>query len=205
MSKLSYFVRTPLARRRLTEKNLQSARRTAGKWCPYHGDTDNIRFYSHHELRAIGKELVFSKKTKGFVVLNMDEMNKDLPENLPLYQVVPSSTLLYRLVCLYEVENLQLVSSDKSVWKTVLENKNTKEKIMLCDLKGGANLSISNLEEGDFRADWIELMNFLVSDKVPHGYDNLVAGSIAWKLNKFPVQSSQKPDHGWLLCVVMSL
>jgi len=101
-----------------------------------------------------------------------------------MYEVIPSSLLLYRLLCLYKAEVItEGPDGYKCIWWITLKHKATGDKLTLGEWKGAAGIwtSYYSLKElpSSFKKDILSLLNLLVSETCPHPYDGLVAGSVA--------------------------
>jgi hypothetical protein len=64
-----------------------------------------------------------------------------------------------------------------------LKHKKSDNILTIGDYKSavsiGMNFSEPDLLPNDFKRDFLELLNFLISDDVVHPYDYTVAGSVA--------------------------
>jgi hypothetical protein len=105
-------------------------------------------------------------------------------DNYSMFEVIPSSLLLYKLLCLYKAKvHSEGPEGYKTVWSICLQHKKTKEILMFSEWKGAAGIWTRFYTQEElpqaYKEDLIELLNHLVSDNCLHPYDGLVAGSVA--------------------------
>jgi hypothetical protein len=100
---------------------------------------------------------------------------------------ISSAFMLYKLLCLefYPVYP-HILPEDKpykELWLVGLKHKKSDNILTIGDYKAavsiGMNFSEPDQLPNDFKRDFLELLNFLISDDVVHPYDYTVAGSVA--------------------------
>ena len=101
---------------------------------------------------------------------------------LSIYRIISPSLLLYRLIATF-FGNPVCQDGYKSIWEYNLVHKATGKGLSFSEWKGAAGFWVpegnSKQLNAEFKKDLIELMNYLISQKCAHPYDNLVAGSVA--------------------------
>ena len=102
-----------------------------------------------------------------------------------LYQAIPASLLLYRLICTFGPIKLHCEGNKgyKMVWYYALKHKKTNTPIVFDEWKGAAGFhtsfhSFTEMSE-ELQKDICTLVDYLLSDECGHPYDGLVAGSVA--------------------------
>lgn len=118
---------------------------------------------------------------KGKFVFGHDEFDEGY---IGMYHAIPSSLLLYRLLCLFpapvQVEDSQRY---KCIWWVALKHKQSGETIMFGEWKGAAGIWTrfhDNKElPATYKRDLLLLLNELVAKDCPHPYDGCIAGSVA--------------------------
>ena len=100
---------------------------------------------------------------------------------MPMFRVISSPMLLYRLRCLIPSGKVEQSDGYKGVWHVCLRHRRTSYQADFGDCKGGARISADNSLEKDEAAtqDLLDLVELLCSDCCPHTYDGTVAGCIA--------------------------
>lgn len=95
---------------------------------------------------------------------------------------ISSAFMLYKLLCL-GFHPVYPQSPYKVLWTVGLKHKNSSNILTIGDYKAavsiGMNFSEPEQLPTDFKKDFLELLNFLISDDVVHPYDLTVAGSVA--------------------------
>lgn len=103
---------------------------------------------------------------------------------IPFYKAISAPLAMYRLICMFERMPTDR-NNDwyKVVWNFPLKHKKTGERLYFGEWKGafGFHSKYTSLNKvpASYLADLKEIVEFLVSDEVPHPYDSLVAGSVA--------------------------
>lgn len=99
------------------------------------------------------------------------------------YQAIPSALLLYRLGCVFDGEVHFCRNGYKCIWEFALKHEKTGEVVIFGEHKGGATFWTKFMDIKDvpkeFLKDLKELVEYLVSDKISHPYDGVLAGSVA--------------------------
>lgn len=122
----------------------------------------------------------FSKEKQTFEFL---EDNLFLNENyFDLANLLNSPLLLYRLICIFFAAPT-IMDAYKLIWEYPIKHKKTGKEMFFGEWKGATNFWLpepthKELNE-EFKNDLLELLNFLVSDQIPHPYDGCTAGQIA--------------------------
>lgn len=124
------------------------------------------------------KRVVTLKKWLGF-----DQMEKR--GCVLLSQSMSSAMWLYRGICLFPNPIVLCEGSNgyKYPWALPLKHVETGELLVLCEWKGAFSLHsrFHGVEQApkNFMRDVRRLLNLMLSNKCPHPYDQVVAGSVA--------------------------
>ncbi len=116
-------------------------------------------------------------------LIKWDVKEKDWKKDFYLSNVIDSPLLLYRLIALFKSQ--PEIESDpyKTIWWLTVKHKATGKKLTLGEWKGASGFWLPETEhtklKKEFKADLEELLLFLVSDQIPHPYDNCTAGQVA--------------------------
>ena len=102
-----------------------------------------------------------------------------------LHQAIPASLALYRTICMFPNPRVFTEGSEgyKVTWGIILKHRKTGALLEIREWKGAFGIgttytNINDLPE-EFKKDMEIFLNLLLSDKSPHPYDGLVAGSVA--------------------------
>ena len=128
----------------------------------------------------------FNTKTNRFGFSHELSFKED-SQYVGMYNVISSALLFYRLFCLWaftwNVCDGEGAQRYKCIWWLTLRHKDTGEILQFGEWKGAAGIwtRFHRHQElpATYKKDLLELMNFIVSNKVPHPYDGCVAGSVA--------------------------
>ncbi|KAJ9603413.1 hypothetical protein H2200_012191 [Cladophialophora chaetospira] len=104
----------------------------------------------------------------------------DNPVHVSLPRFITSQLLLYRLLALFGRQPMQeeAVGNEWGVWELVLTyREDTDSKLFLSDYLGIPECYFYGSKEASYHA--LDLINFLVSDGVPHVYEPFLAGTEA--------------------------
>ncbi|KAK5188457.1 hypothetical protein LTS03_011682, partial [Exophiala xenobiotica] len=97
---------------------------------------------------------------------------------LHVWETISSQLLLYRLTAVFGMPPLHPDVGYKTCWTVeLIYCKDTKNVFMLEDYKGGVNVHFHGSKEAGISA--VDLLNWLISNKVPHEYDGILAGTVA--------------------------
>ena len=101
----------------------------------------------------------------------------DHPTYLPMYDVIYSPMLLYRLRCLFPSCEVEEAEAYKAVWDVSLRHKRTTCGPDFGEHKVAAFVRADRSMEKDEAATQglLDLIELLCSDRCPHPYDGLVA------------------------------
>lgn len=171
-----YLTKASWNKARLSYKAQQKARATSDKWEAITGEEISPSFWG-----CTDDSVRFDRQTKAAKMdLNQDYSNNSL---IPLYQAIPSSLLLYRLLGLYKAQVLSLGPDGyKSIWCIKIRHKETGAVLSFGEHKAGARFSMEMHQEkasAKLTKDLLELLSLLAGDKCPHPYDGVVSGSVA--------------------------
>lgn len=124
----------------------------------------------------------FSFDIKNNTFLFQDKSSYDLSSFIPMYRIMSPALLLYRLICTFFNAPI-CYDGYKTVWEYNLTHKQTGKNVSFSEWKGAIGFWVADYTHTElskeFKADLIELMNYIVSDKCAHPYDELVSGSVA--------------------------
>ncbi len=108
--------------------------------------------------------------------------HEKVSEFIPLYKVMSPALFLYRIIATF-FGTPKCADSYKSIWGYDLIHKASGKGINFSEWKGAIGFWLPEPSHkvltAEFKADIIELMNYLASNECAHPYDNLVAGSVA--------------------------
>lgn len=110
-------------------------------------------------------------------------MEKDQLDGEPghhMFECISSQLLLYRLIAVFGMPPTTGADGYRSIWSAVLEfrdEEGCKSLLILRDLKGGADAFYRGSHKGGKSAQ--QLIEWLLSDNVPHTYDHTLAGAVA--------------------------
>ena len=97
-------------------------------------------------------------------------------------RMISPALLLYRLIATF-FGAPRCEDNYKMIWHYTVKHKPSGKLLTLSEWKGAAGFWLPDVYHDkltrEFKDDIIALMNYLVSDKCAHPYDNLVAGSVA--------------------------
>lgn len=179
-----YIVDPPCFQHRVGQEVCDLRQTVVAKWtpCPRPG-AKNLPEAGSDEL-CLGWEIA-----SGRFVLEPGSKAWDTHAYLRPYQVMSSAMLLYRLSCLFpgDLNATKHTDGYKGVWAVRLTHEASLFRIELGEHKGAATIwpSMHPGVPGDasvteeFRQDFLELLNLLFSQDMPHTYDGVVAGSVA--------------------------
>jgi hypothetical protein len=167
-----YFVQPPCSTARLKDTGFQEG--IKAKW-----QVRPKSAHLHNNLATDG--LYYNTEKKSFIFGGKFDWRN--PSLLSPYQVIASSLVVYRLMCLFHKPPVVPKEPYKSLWEYRLQHRETKEYLTLLEYKAGFTInarhsSASALPES-FAFDMLELLNFLVSDQIAHPYDGTLAGCVA--------------------------
>jgi len=141
--------------------------------------------WNNHKNRLEGNgnvnhQCFFDTKKQTFIF--SDESIWDDKNFIPMYKIMSPALLLYRLIATF-FGTPTCEDGYKSIWAYNLTHKATGKGISFSEWKGAIGFWLPDYKQEqltpEFKADLIELLNYLVSDECAHPYDNLVAGSVA--------------------------
>lgn len=171
----NYLCNPPLVLKRLSSKDYNNQRKITSKWLPISSKVPN-ELYGN-----ICMDIKFNPKTLKAKILKSRKL-VDLPS---FWECISSSLLMYRLACIFQDLDFELNGPNgyKVVWNTSLRHVETGEILSFGEWKGGVSIwskfhGIGEAPES-YQKDLLELLTFLVSNKVVHPYDGVVAGSVA--------------------------
>ena len=152
--------------------NYELRNKIASKWANINGGGDGCGNV-HHEFYFDTEKQTFIFSDKG---LHGDE------RYLSTYQIISPALFLYRLIATF-FGSPKCEDGYKRIWEYNLLHKETGKSISFSEWKGAAGFWLPEYTykklTPQFRADLIELMNYLISNECAHPYDGLVAGGIA--------------------------
>ena len=152
--------------------NYEVRDKIAAKWANYHTRVDGCGNVHH--------EFYFDTEKQTFI-FSGNGLHGDY-RYLSTYQIISPALLLYRLIATF-FGSPKCEDGHKSIWEYNLIHKATNKSISFSEWKGAAGFWLPETSykkvDAEFRADLIELMNYLISNECAHPYDNLVAGSVA--------------------------
>ncbi len=105
--------------------------------------------------------------------------------NCSLYQAISPSLALYRTICLFDNPHVDCEGNAgyKVPWTMLLLHKKTQNIIAVREWKGAFGIGMSYYRTSDvpdsLKKDLKLFLETILSDKSPHPYDGLVAGSVA--------------------------
>jgi len=104
-------------------------------------------------------------------------------ENLiPFHQMMSPALFLYRIIATF-FGSPKCGDNYKIIWEYTIKHKESGKVLQLSEWKGAIGFWLPETDHTKitkaFKADIIELMNYLCSNECAHPYDNLVAGSVA--------------------------
>lgn len=102
---------------------------------------------------------------------------------IEVFQMIPSSLALYRLICTYG-SKLKISPSNgyKSVWAVELIHNQTGVKLLIGDSKAGFFVSVyTKNRDMDAQAFQVgkRFLSLLIDKNFTHSYDRTIAGSVA--------------------------
>lgn len=110
--------------------------------------------------------------------------SRELPGSVSSYEQISSPLALYRAISVFEC-GVSSKEQDfyKTNWHVLLQHKPSGKYLMLGEWKGGFQIftdgiSVDKLPK-KFIKDVEAFLTWFVSNKVPIGYDGVVAGSVA--------------------------
>lgn len=125
-------------------------------------------------------QFYFDTKEQTFVFNTEYKHNDD--RYIAPYRVISPALLLYRLIATF-FASPKCEDGYKMIWHYNLTHKETGKQVSFSEWKGAIGFWVSDYAHTElnpkFKADLIELMNYLISNECAHPYDNLVAGSVA--------------------------
>ncbi len=98
---------------------------------------------------------------------------------MPMYEVISSPMLLYRLRCLFPSCAVEEVDAYKAVWDVSLQHKRTHCQAAFGEHKGAVRVCGDASMDKAATQDLLDLVALLCSDRCPHPYDGTVAGCVA--------------------------
>ena len=97
---------------------------------------------------------------------------------LDVSEIISSQLLLYRLTAVFGMPPPNPDVGYKTCWTVELVYRgDTNNVFLLEDYKGGVNIRFHGSPEAGISA--LDLLNWLISNKVPHEYDGVLAGTVA--------------------------
>jgi len=128
----------------------------------------------------VGHEFYFDVNKQSFVFVEYPANKED--NYIAMYRIMSPALLLYRLIATF-FGTPKCEDDYKMIWRYNIIHKATGKLISFLEWKGAIGFWLPDYDHkklnAEFKNDLIELMNYLVSDKCAHPYDNLVAGSVA--------------------------
>lgn len=119
---------------------------------------------------------------KGFEFVNFEESLDNRRDYSFIEDIISTHLLMYRLICIFFSPPIT-GNWYKSVWEYPIYHISTGKQLIFGEHKGASNFWLSEMShtqlENSFKKDLIELLNFLISDQIPHPYDGCTAGQIA--------------------------
>jgi hypothetical protein len=101
---------------------------------------------------------------------------------IALSQMMSPALFLYRIIATF-FGNPKCGDDYKIIWTYNIKHKESGKVLQLSEWKGAIGFWLPETDHTKitkaFKADIIELMNYLCSNECAHPYDNLVAGSVA--------------------------
>jgi len=98
---------------------------------------------------------------------------------------ISSALALYRLICLFDNPVVETPGGEgyKCPWGMAFKHKDTGEYISFGEWKGAFTVFFRHRSSEEvpqkLKDDFLKLFNLLLSDRSPHPYDNVTAGSVA--------------------------
>jgi hypothetical protein len=132
----------------------------------------------------LASSMMVNKRTKKLETVERKAF-EDTPTHSALYEATPSCLFLYRLICIFQSPRIQIDGADgyKSVWEMAIKHRATGEIFGLGEHKAAVSFWSKHYQEKDVpkkaMKDFLKLMNLILSDKSPHPYDGVTAGSVA--------------------------
>ena len=132
------------------------------------------------ESANVAHQVAFSKENLSFEFQN--EMGIVDEGYFTFANMMNSPLLLYRLISIFFAPPIT-ENWYKAIWEYPIQHKETGKEMIFGEHKGAPKfwLSESNPKQLNevFKNDLLELLNFLVSDQIPHPYDRCTSGQIA--------------------------
>ena len=175
-----YLIRPLKFDERLSEEDCDYAESVASKW-RLEPPPDVVLEDTGEAPSNFNKWLIWSEDEKKFVIGEQE----DLFLRLTASCVISSQDLLYRLICLFDcLSYLDPGERYKCIWELRLWHYKTGCEIHIYEHKGFANINRDynnhyGRMDAESAADYLELVNLICSNRVPHTYDECKAGSIA--------------------------
>ena len=182
-----YVIRPSSHCQRLNDEECAFAESVASKWLleSPSGTHGNYGLYGVDDSIDVNKVLMWSDDEKKFVQGKEEDLARRR-RRLIRSVVISSQDVLYRLICLFAdcICYLGMGERYKSIWGLELWHHKTGFRIRIYEAKGCANINYPDEEQypymdSETAADYLELLNLICSDRVPHPYDGCRAGSVA--------------------------
>lgn len=101
---------------------------------------------------------------------------------VPLYRIMSPALFLYRFISTFFAAPV-CYDNYKMIWEYNLVHKPSGKTISFSEWKGAIGFWVPEGKhtelKKEFKADLIELLNYIISEECVHPYDNLVAGCVA--------------------------
>jgi hypothetical protein len=120
-----------------------------------------------------------------FLSVPPEEYQKFERENTRLWKALPASLALYRTICMFNNPVVECEGNNgyKVPWTMHLLHTESNTVIAMREWKGGFGIGLPHYEHTkmplSLKRDLTLLVETLVSDRSPHPYDGVVAGSVA--------------------------
>lgn len=172
----AYLCQPDYSAERLGKEAYTKAKKITDKWEPIPKAVDTCG-----NVRPL-----FNTETKRFG-FSGNEFGSTGSKYVGMYRVISSALLFYRLFLLWAFQwnvcDNEGKNRYKCIWWLTIKHKETGDILQFGEWKGAAGIWTVHHSPKElnptYKKDLLELMNFIVSDKVPHPYDGCVAGSVA--------------------------
>lgn len=153
------------------------------KWKPI-SQEEQYKICPKGVIGNVGSDIMVNPKNGKIVFVNFGERAKH-KDKIYLFQVISAALAMYRVVCMINNPIIQAEGANgyKMPWSISLKHEETGNILMFGEWKGGFGIWTSFHKAEDlpasFKKDMVEILNLLFSDKAPHPYDGVTAGSVA--------------------------
>lgn len=134
----------------------------------------------------VGSNVMVSLKTRKITISKKYLSSADTQKtHVRLYQAISSALALYRIICMFQEPKIEMQGAGgyKCPWFAYFKHKETGACIALGEWKGAFGLWTLFHDPKELpielEKDVIKLLELLLSDRAPHPYDNVTAGSVA--------------------------